>query len=318
MLDKAGDLSYDILLQFTALYHTSSSEEVDLEDFLKTWTIEIFYFDEKKGWAVVSCDKELAQAFQQAQTNLKKPIRTVRDPFSKRVVAIDDGSRIVVLKCSAVVTKKKQFRSMTSAPGANGYIPSTIRSKNGKEASTRRFTSNISAKRTAKRWTSPPANNHCQILSVLQSLVTLMTTVAVLLHVKFEAAAKSGHRVSEEDREKIRRLVETLNTSTEEKSAVAEQNISSASSKPNKEESEKSAAVAAHDLLAFDQTFIHGRHICDGCHTSPIIGIRYHATHIPDFDLCRNCIEKCSGSGIEFKPQQLGKFAAVFSKIRMV
>jgi len=39
----------------------------------------------------------------------------------------------------------------------------------------------------------------------------------------------------------------------------------------------------------FDSAFMHRRHTCDGCGQSPIIGCRYHATNIPDFDLCESC-----------------------------
>ena len=45
---------------------------------------------------------------------------------------------------------------------------------------------------------------------------------------------------------------------------------------------------------------------------------KLNASNIPHFDLCGNCLEKCNENGMEFKPQQLGKFAAIFSKIRMV
>lgn len=49
--------------------------------------------------------------------------------------------------------------------------------------------------------------------------------------------------------------------------------------------------------------FIHARHTCDGCSKSPIIGARYHATKIPDFDLCGACFEKYEGEDLDFKPE---------------
>jgi hypothetical protein len=49
--------------------------------------------------------------------------------------------------------------------------------------------------------------------------------------------------------------------------------------------------------------FIHARHTCDGCSKSPIIGTRYHATKIPDFDLCTACYEKYEGEDLDFKPE---------------
>lgn len=58
----------------------------------------------------------------------------------------------------------------------------------------------------------------------------------------------------------------------------------------------------------FDSKFIHARHTCDGCGTSPIVGFRYHATNVPDFDLCSSCMmvhNEHNGSGITFERKQL-------------
>lgn len=57
----------------------------------------------------------------------------------------------------------------------------------------------------------------------------------------------------------------------------------------------------------FDKHFIHGRHTCDGCYVSPIFGIRYHATNIPDYDLCQGCFKKYKGDEIIFQPEELGR-----------
>lgn len=55
----------------------------------------------------------------------------------------------------------------------------------------------------------------------------------------------------------------------------------------------------------FDRNFIHGRHTCDSCLVTPIIGIRYNATNLPDYDLCQKCIPNYKGSHIKFAPAQL-------------
>mmetsp|Transcript_33181 Transcript_33181/g.56378 ORF Transcript_33181/g.56378 Transcript_33181/m.56378 type:complete len:1100 (+) Transcript_33181:411-3710(+) len=52
-----------------------------------------------------------------------------------------------------------------------------------------------------------------------------------------------------------------------------------------------------------NEFFIHYRHTCDGCSKSPIIGTRYHATKIPDFDLCRGCFDKYEGAELDFRPE---------------
>eukprot|EP00592_Proboscia_alata_P014416 CAMPEP_0194393166 /NCGR_PEP_ID=MMETSP0174-20130528/123145_1 /TAXON_ID=216777 /ORGANISM="Proboscia alata, Strain PI-D3" /LENGTH=684 /DNA_ID=CAMNT_0039188821 /DNA_START=46 /DNA_END=2100 /DNA_ORIENTATION=+ len=54
-----------------------------------------------------------------------------------------------------------------------------------------------------------------------------------------------------------------------------------------------------------DPDFIHKRHTCDSCCISPIVGIRYHAQNIPDYDLCQDCMAKCQVKDIVFQPEQL-------------
>lgn len=47
----------------------------------------------------------------------------------------------------------------------------------------------------------------------------------------------------------------------------------------------------------FDPAFCHTRHECDGCSVSPIIGFRYRATNIPNYDLCQTCKETYDADG---------------------
>ena len=53
--------------------------------------------------------------------------------------------------------------------------------------------------------------------------------------------------------------------------------------------------------------FIHARHTCDGCSKTPIIGTRYTAIKIPDFDLCEACFSRHKKDDLDFKPETLGK-----------
>ena len=64
------------------------------------------------------------------------------------------------------------------------------------------------------------------------------------------------------------------------------------------------------------QPFIHGRHTCDGCLTTPIIGKRYHATNLPDYDLCQKCFDNYKGSEIKYEPVELRKDLAFQSRWR--
>lgn len=61
------------------------------------------------------------------------------------------------------------------------------------------------------------------------------------------------------------------------------------------------------NLECFDPNFIHGRHTCDGCFTTPILGHRFTATNLPDYDLCHKCFKKYKGADILFQPEQLDR-----------
>ena len=53
--------------------------------------------------------------------------------------------------------------------------------------------------------------------------------------------------------------------------------------------------------------FIHGRHTCDSCLTTPIVGNRYNSKNLPDYDLCENCHKNYKGNDIQFEAVELGK-----------
>lgn len=54
--------------------------------------------------------------------------------------------------------------------------------------------------------------------------------------------------------------------------------------------------------------FVHGRHTCDLCGVTPIIGKRYHATNLPDYDLCEKCRDDYKGEEIKFVAVELGEY----------
>lgn len=54
-----------------------------------------------------------------------------------------------------------------------------------------------------------------------------------------------------------------------------------------------------------DAEFVHGRHTCDGCMTTPIVGYRYHALNLKDYDLCSNCFHKYEGGEIIFEAVEM-------------
>lgn len=83
----------------------------------------------------------------------------------------------------------------------------------------------------------------------------------------------------------------------------------SSTSKPSAEDSAPKEASTANGPNATEETskpFIHGRHTCDSCLTTPIIGKRFHAINMPDFDLCASCMESYTGKDTKFEVVELG------------
>lgn len=74
---------------------------------------------------------------------------------------------------------------------------------------------------------------------------------------------------------------------------------------PVKEEKEPEKSNILPVPPCFDRQFIHGRHTCDSCLVTPIVGIRYHALNMPDHDLCEKCIGNYKGHDMILEPTQL-------------
>ncbi len=70
------------------------------------------------------------------------------------------------------------------------------------------------------------------------------------------------------------------------------------------------ACSSPRNRSGFDREFVHARHTCDGCGTAPIIGLRYHAVNISDYDYCETCMANYDGVEVTFQVEQLGKFYA--------
>lgn len=77
---------------------------------------------------------------------------------------------------------------------------------------------------------------------------------------------------------------------------------------PNCEPDSPTAGVAEEKDNAV-RPFIHGRHTCDSCLTTPIVGKRYNSKNLPDYDLCENCHKNYKGNDIQFEVVELGKSA---------
>ena len=88
--------------------------------------------------------------------------------------------------------------------------------------------------------------------------------------------------------------------------AVADAAANSASMPDLKPASEDQTEESAEEEEE-PRPFIHGRHTCDSCLTTPIVGKRCHAKNLPDYDLCQNCFCNYKGTEIAFEFVELGK-----------
>jgi Zinc finger, ZZ type len=57
------------------------------------------------------------------------------------------------------------------------------------------------------------------------------------------------------------------------------------------EETQKQVADPTEERPPF-----HESHTCDSCLTTPIVGKRFHAVHLPDYDLCEACFDNYNGT----------------------
>jgi len=91
-------------------------------------------------------------------------------------------------------------------------------------------------------------------------------------------------------------------------------NPTRATPNPSSEESQTGATAAAtapvperkaETVNEDEKLFIHGRHTCDSCLVTPIVGKRYHAINLPDYDLCENCYVNYTGKEVQFEAAEL-------------
>lgn len=78
------------------------------------------------------------------------------------------------------------------------------------------------------------------------------------------------------------------------------------------------ATPAGCTLKTEDVAFIHARHTCDGCNKTPIVGDRYRAKNIADFDLCGACMNKYEGDKADFEIQFSDRDRCMQDKWRMM
>jgi ribosomal protein L31 len=180
-------------------------------------------------------------------------------------------------------------------------ISTEVKRKSSSAASTPATTQTpLTSNGTTDRGTSTkPENLEVNLQNVLESFASVLVTAVSSLEKGLAAAPANGAYVS--------------TASKENKSPTAEEPASkpaAAAAKPTEEPvaehaAEPSApaqAAASQKPAAMDNAvpYVHRRHTCDSCLMNPIVGARYHAVNMIDYDLCENCYPNYSGKETAF------------------
>ncbi len=141
-----------------------------------------------------------------------------------------------------------------------------------------------------------PSNNGAkQLHNVLESFVGILATAVVALQSHMNPGPSPTEASSP--------LNEAASRAAANPTVAADAN----ETKEKKEEPSKKDNTPPVKEEA-PRPFIHGRHTCDRCLCTPIVGDRYHATNLPDYDLCGKCKESYKGDEIQFELAELGVY----------
>jgi len=131
-----------------------------------------------------------------------------------------------------------------------------------------------------------------QLAHVVEGLVAILASAVIALQGQISAFSNNVQVASAEASARAA----TARHTAEQAGASARTN----------QDAPAAEATSSPEEDAPERPFIHGRHTCDGCLTTPIIGERYHATNMPDYDFCKKCFDNYSGTSITFEPVELG------------
>lgn len=259
------------------LYMSSSSKKLSTR--IQDASVTVTYTDEDGDVITISTDDELAEAFGQF-VNHTPP----------------------VLRASASLRKK------TKAKNSDTPVPSVVESKKV-EKKVPVETKRVKVPPADKPTSAPTGTDELQ--DVLENFVGVLTVAVNTLTKNVpEDLSKADEAIEKALHVPVRKDVDCVKSQNKEEDKSVEMNKSEPDqSKEDGEKEETTSNNVPHVPECFDREFIHGRHTCDSCLTTPIIGIRYNATNLPDYDLCQKCIPNYKGSHITFAPSQLERDA---------
>ncbi|CAB9517620.1 expressed unknown protein [Seminavis robusta] len=170
--------------------------------------------------------------------------------------------------------------------------------------------------------TTPPAQTPV-LTKAVESVVNIILNAAVALNSRGGQEASSNPTVyyspdgvpapaaeevpSEEPAPSPEPAASVVTESEKEEPAAKPKGADKEPTPAVKEVEPKKEAAKKEDKkpAAEERPFIHGRHTCDSCLTTPIVGKRYHAVDMSDYDLCAKCFSNYSGTEITFEAVEL-------------
>ena len=206
------------------------------------------------------------------------------DDFDVTLTYYDvDNDCITIASTEELVDAIQQFSEMN--PPVVRITTDVKRKKNRPIPST---PPRASSSRASSPASSPQSNNGAnrttvQLQTILESFVSILATAVVALQ---------GH----------------INP-TPPVAAAAAQPPTTLPVAPATEQSKSATEEEPKENSNESRPFIHGRHTCDRCLCTPIVGKRFHAINLPDYDLCEKCKDGYKGTEIQFEAAELGKFA---------
>jgi hypothetical protein len=171
------------------------------------------------------------------------------------------------------------------------------------ESATRTASSppNAGPRSTPKASARSTPNVQVQLGTLVDSLVTVLATSVIALSGQIQNVSSNAAIAARSS------LAAPVATSPAAATPVATGHFSP-ETKPADEQPLLPGATTTRTEPQTPRLFIHGRHTCDNCLTTPIVGPRYHAVGMPDYDLCQTCMGNYHGSDeIKFEVVELGK-----------
>lgn len=205
---------------------------------------------------------------------------------------VDALEQFVDKKVLRISTEVKRKTSSTASTPATTQTPQTSNGTTDRGTSTK------------------PDSLEANLQNVLESFASVLVTAVSSLEKGLAAAPANGAG-----------SVADANVSTGSQARAGEEPASKPASKPAvskpteepateraKESSASAQPAASQKPAAKDKAapYIHRRHTCDSCLMNPIVGARYHAVNMIDYDMCENCYPNYSGKETEFVSHPTG------------